>query len=259
VAISVAGARAATNDSLRLGSHFDQICTNISYLCQLKPRPKVNLVMQMMKPNMEELPELVTLAARLGADGVVAPNLDYTPTAEVDALKAFAYSPDPHHVELTEEAEKRGKELGVKVRTYPLRPSSDVLMCDADPVHNVWISVRGEVAPCPYLTLPYQGDFPRLFWGECQYLSQFSFGKVTEGLDRVFNSQEARSFQQAFARRLQVDRLDAIVDKVPSLLSPRSTLAGFLKPLAQTTSLRKAATLLPPPDLCRNCYKFYGL
>ncbi len=260
VAISVAGARAATNDSLRLGSHFDQICTNISYLCQLKPRPKVNLVMQMMKPNMEELPELVTLAARLGADGVVAPNLDYTPTAEVDALKAFAYSPDPHHVELTEEAEKRGKELGVKVRTYPLRPSSDVLMCDADPVHNVWISVRGEVAPCPYLTLPYQGDFPRLFWGECQYLSQFSFGKVTEGLDKVLNGQAARSFQQAFARRLKTSKFDIVTaDELPALLEPRSARAGFLKPLAQTTSLRKAATLLPPPDLCRNCYKFYGL
>ena len=216
--------------------------------------------MQMMKPNLEELPELVTLAARLGADGVVAPNLDYTPTAEVDALKAFSFSPDLHQAELTDEAQARGKELGVKVHIYPLRPSSDVLMCDADPVHNVWITVWGEVAPCPYLALPCRGDFPRLFWGKEEQLSRFSFGKVTDRLDQVLNGQAARSFQEAFSRRLRAGRLDMITDvEVPALLHPRSTLAGFLEPLAKTTSLSKSAALLPPPDLCRSCYKFYGL
>ena len=260
VAVSLAGARAGNNDSLRLGSHLDQICANVSYLCQLKPRPKVNLVMQMMKPNLEELPELVTLAARLGADGVVAPNLDYTPTAEVDALKAFSFSPDLHQVELTDEAQTRGKELGVKVHICPLRPSSDVLMCDADPVHNVWITVWGEVAPCPYLALPCRGSIPRLFWGREEHLSRFSFGKVTDGLDRVIKGQAARSFREAFGRRLQTSTLDTITAvEVPALLSPRSTSAGFLEPLAQATFLRKAAALLPPPNLCRNCYKFYGL
>ncbi|HUV56048.1 MAG TPA: radical SAM/SPASM domain-containing protein [Dehalococcoidales bacterium] len=260
VAISVAGARAETNDSLRVGSHLDQICANVSYLCQLKPRPKVNLVMQMMKPTLEELPELVTLAARLGVDGVVAPNLDYIPTVEVDALRAFSFSPDFHQIELINEAQTKGKELGVKVRIYPLRPSSDILMCDADPVHNVWITVWGEVAPCPYLALPCRGDFPRLFWGKQEHLSRFSFGRVTEGLDRVVNSQSARSFREAFARRLQASRLDTMTAVALSAMPRvRSTSGAFLEPLAETKSLKKATALLPPPDLCRNCYKFYGL
>ena len=149
--------------------------------------------------------------------------------------------------------------MGVKVHTYPLRPSSDVLMCDANPLHNVWISAWGEVVPCAYLTLPGQGNIPRLFWGKAASFPSFSFGKVTDGLDRVLSGKTARSFRQAFARRLQADTLDTIVDEVPSLLSPRSTLAGFLKPLAQMTSLTKSATPLPPPDLCRNCYKLFGL
>jgi MoaA/NifB/PqqE/SkfB family radical SAM enzyme len=260
IAISVAGAKAITNDSLRLGSRLDQICANVSYLCQLKPRPTVNLVMQMMKPNLEELPELVTLAAKLGADGVVAPNLDYIPTSEVDTLKAFDYSPDPNYTKLTEEAQRRGKELGVKVHIYPLRPSTDVLMCDADPMHNVWISVQGEVAPCPYLTLPYRGKFPRLFWGECQYLSHFSFGKVTEGLDRVFNNEKACSFREAFARRLKTNKLDTITTvALFALPRVRSTSAAFLEPLAEIKPLKKSTALLLPHDLCRRCYKFYGL
>ncbi|MDI6814495.1 MAG: radical SAM/SPASM domain-containing protein [Dehalococcoidales bacterium] len=259
IAISVAGARAETNDSLRVGCHLDQICANISYLCRLKPRPKVNLVMQMMKPNLEELPELVTLAARLGVDEVIAPNLDYTPTAEVDALKAFGFSLDLHQAELTEEAQRKGKELGVKVHIYPLRPSYDVLMCDADPVHNVWITVWGEVVPCAYLALPCRGSIPRLFWGKAELFPRFSFGKVTEGLDRVLEGQTARSFREAFGRRLQMDRLDTIAFGVPSALSPRSAWAGFLELSTEATSLSKAAALLPPPDLCRNCYKLYGI
>ena len=71
--------------------------------------------MQMMKPNLEELPELVTLAAKLGADEVIAPNLDYIPTNAVDALKAFSPSTIPHHSQLVNEAQARGKELGIKV------------------------------------------------------------------------------------------------------------------------------------------------
>jgi MoaA/NifB/PqqE/SkfB family radical SAM enzyme len=262
VAISVAGARATTNDSLRIGCSLDQVCANISYLCQLKPRPKVHLVMQMMKPNLEELPELVTLAARLGVDEVVAPNLDYIPTAEVDTLKAFSFSPDLHQIELTQEAQRKGKELGVKVHIYPLRPSYDVLMCDADPVHNIWITVWGEVVPCAYLALPCRGDFPRLFWKEHQQLTRFSFGKVTEGLDKVLDNQTARSFRGAFARRLQADMVDAIDAGVPSFVSPRSARAGLIKPPSQTESAeswKRRNALLPPPAPCHNCYKFYGL
>ena len=133
-------------------------------------------------------------------------------------------------------------------------------MCDAEPVHNVWISVWGEVAPCPYLALPCRGDFPRLFWGKEEHLSRFSFGKVTEGLDRVLNGQVAGSFREAFARRLLTGRLDTMTDVALSAMPRvRSTSAAFLEPLAQTTSVRKAAALQPPPDLCRNCYKLYGL
>ena len=259
VAVSVAGARAATHDSLRVGSSLDQICANISYLCQLKPRPRVNLVMQMMKPNLEELPELVALAARLGVDEVIAPNLDYIPDEEIDNLKAFDFSPESHHIELISETHRKGEELGVIVHTYPLTASNDVLMCDANPLHNVCITAGGEVTPCVYVALPLQGDVPRIFRGKVETFPRLSFGNVMEGLDKVLNGQAARSFRQAFARRLQADTLDAISDKVPSLLSPRSTLAGFLKPLAQTTSPTMSATLLPPPDLCHNCYKFYGL
>lgn len=260
VAISVAGALGETNDSLRAGSHLEPICANISYLCKLKPRPKVHLVMQMMRPNIEELPELVTLAARLGVDEVIAPNLDYTPTEEVDALRAFNRSGDHNCTELTEEATRRGRELGIKVHLYPLSPRDDVLVCDADPVHNVWISVSGEVAPCPYLALPCRGQIPRLFWGKKEDLARFSFGNVLEGLDRVLNGQAARSFREAFSRRLLADRLGTMTDVNSSSL-PRvsSTSVDFFESLAQMTRRERSSALPPAPDICPTCYKLYGL
>jgi len=259
VAVSVAGARAETNDSLRVGSHLERICANISYLCRLKPRPKVHLVMQMMRPNMEELPELVTLAARLGVDEVIAPNLDYTPTDEVDALRAFSRSANHNYIGLTEEATRRGKELGIKVHIYPLRPRDDVLVCDADPVHNVWISVSGEVAPCPYLVLSLRGQLPRLFWGKCEYLQRFGFGNVMGGLDRVFKGQTARSFREAFSRRLLADRLGTAARINSSLPRISSSSIDFFESLAQMARSKRSSVLPPAPDICHNCYKLYGL
>ena len=260
VAISVAGARAATNDSLRVGANFNQICANISYLCQLKPRPRVNLVMQMMKPNVEELPELVTLASRLGVDEVVAPNLDYIPAAEIDDLKAFTPSPDPHQTELMGEAHSKGEELGVKVHVYPLTPNNDVSVCDAGPLHNVCITVWGEVMPCVYVALPCRENIPRLFWGEAETFPRFSFGKVTERLDKVMKSKMARSFREAFARRQAASRLDTMSAVTQSAMPRvRSTSAAFLEPLTRITPTRKLAALPPPPELCRHCYKLYGL
>ncbi len=260
VAISVAGALAETNDSLRVGSRLDQICANTSYLCHLKPRPKVTLIMQMMKPNMEELPELVTLAKNLGADEVVAPNLDYTPTPEVAALRAFGLSPNSNYIKLIEEAKRKGKELGIKVHIYSLTPRNDVLMCDAEPVHNIWITVWGEMAPCPYVALPCRNDFPRLFWGKEEQLPRFSFGKVTEGLDRVLDNERARPFQGAFARRLQTDKLTILADAaIPSMPTLMSRFVAFQKTLAELNARRQTVGLPPPPSLCQNCYKLYGL
>jgi MoaA/NifB/PqqE/SkfB family radical SAM enzyme len=260
VAISVAGAHAETNDYLRVGSYFERICANIDYLCGLRPRPKVHLLMQMMKSNKEELPELVTLAAELGVDEVIAPNLDYIPTEEVDTLRAFARNARDSYLEITEEATRRGKELGIKVHIYPIEPRDDILMCDADPVHRVWISASGEVAPCPYLALSVRGRIPRLFWGKKEDISPLSFGNVLQGLDRVLNGQPALSFREAFSRRLLADRFSTI-GKVKGSSLPRvsSSSIAFLESLAQMTHKEQSSMLPPPPDTCRNCYKLYGL
>lgn len=257
VAVSLSGSKATTNDSLRMGARLERITSNLSRLLERSPRPEVHLVMQTMRPNMEELPEVVRLAAELGVEEVVFPNLDYSPSPEVEALHAFDREADPHYGELLEEAQRIGKELGVGVHPYPLAPRQDVLMCDAQPVHTVWISVFGEVTACPYLCLSVKGKIPRLFWGELEEIERSSFGDLAEGLDRVWRGKRARTFREAFSRRLAFDRLGTMARADLSDLPRVSSLSvSFLETLA---GMAPGEKIPPPPPVCQHCYKLYGL
>jgi MoaA/NifB/PqqE/SkfB family radical SAM enzyme len=239
VAISVAGARAATNDSLRLGSSLDRIAAHVAFLCEQQPRPRVVLIMQMMPPNLPELPDLVSLAARVGADEVSAPNLDYIPNREVDALRAFVRETDPLTAQAMTEARRRGEELGVAVRLWDLALREDVMVCEADPLHNLWVAVDGQASPCAYLALPCRAPFPRLFEGISENVPRLTFGDVSRGLGPAWSSREARAFRQAFARRHQWGQMgfafDALLDRSAPPLPP------------------------PPPSPCLHCYKLYGV
>lgn len=238
VAVSVAGARPATHDALRVGSSLDRVAAAVAGLCARSPRPRVVLIMQLMTPNLEDLPELVDLAAELGADEVVAPHLDYLPSPAFDGLRAFAWEPDPRLAGLAEEAVRRGERLGVKVHVYDPRLRDDVLVCAADPLHNLWITVDGQGAPCAYLALPCRDGFPRYFEGSLENVRRLTFGDVRAGLPRVWGSRPARAFRAAFSRRDQWGRVGYLLD---ATLSPSTAPA-------------------PPaaPPQCRRCYKLYG-
>lgn len=237
VAVSVAGARSTTNDSLRVGSSLERIAAHVSHLCAQNPRPKVVLIMQLMPPNLPELPELVCLAGELGADEVVAAHVDYVPTPEVDALRVFGREPDPLISQLVAETERRGKELGVAVHVFGWTLRDEVIVCAADPIHNLWVTVDGQAAPCPYLALPCRNGFPRLFDGMSEHLERVTFGEVANGLGRAWGSRAARSFREAFARRHRWGTVEFVLD----------------------AALNPSPSPPPAPPPCRRCYKLYGV
>ena len=78
--ISFAGSNKKTHESIRQGSDFDQICANIRFLSTLKSFhniqfPKIWLNPILMKRNIQELPEIIDLAKKLGCDGVASSHL----------------------------------------------------------------------------------------------------------------------------------------------------------------------------------------
>ena len=259
IAVSVAGARAATHDSLRTGSSFGQICINISRLSGAKSHPDIHLVMQMMKPNIDELPGLVDLAAELRADRVIAPNLDYTPVAEMEDLKVFGRIRDPHLEDIIEEAKMRGKKRGIEVQIYPLEPDVNSPVCSDDPLHNIVVNVRGEVSPCVYLSMPIEGEIPRVFWSEDSWVSRFAYGKVEDGLNHILESAQAQQFRRAFSRRVEYARLNAAKTMalltLPGIRNVRNILQGTMG----QASISAPPAMPQAPMQCRKCYKLQGI
>ncbi|MFA5079599.1 MAG: radical SAM/SPASM domain-containing protein [Dehalococcoidia bacterium] len=259
IAISVAGAVSAVHDSLRIGSSLAHICDNIISLSATKSHPHIHLVMQMMKPNISELPALVDLAAELKVDRVIAPNLDYIPDAGTEQLRAFSEISDPELERIIMEAQLRAKKLGIPLHVYPLQPGEDFPVCSDDPLHNIVISVNGEVSPCVYLCLPIEDRIPRWFQGETCFVDRFIYGKVGDGLHEVLGNRSAEQFMAAFEQRIQCSKFNAAesmaILTLPGIRSARKALQH-----ANSQGRPQHPIKIPDaPSHCRACYKLLGI
>jgi MoaA/NifB/PqqE/SkfB family radical SAM enzyme len=126
---------------------------------------------------------------------------------------------------------------------YPLM-AWEVPVCETDPPNNVFFAADGSAAPCPYLRIPKKGDIPRIFMNKGYRVPQTFFGNVREeDFREIWKKQSYREFRRVFEERRKV-RKDAL--QLMDLLSnPRP-----VHPEKE-----------PPPlsDVCRTCYKAYGL
>jgi MoaA/NifB/PqqE/SkfB family radical SAM enzyme len=257
VAFSLADSDPVTHDILRAGTALDHISENIQYLCSLKNRPRVHIAVQMMKSNLENLPKMVQLAARLGADRVIASNLDCVISPEIEALKVFDETPNQQSEEIAAEARRLGHELKIEVETYPLYFQHGIPVCRADPLHTTVVTVNGELAPCVYLSLPVHGDIQRIFKGNKETVPRFVYGKTADGIERCQQIEPARSFLKAFSRRKRLAMVRS-AGNIALLAMPRlrSTDRGFLEPASR---LEGTQALPPAPVPCQHCYKLYGI
>jgi len=244
ISVSFAGTTAHVHESLRTNSRFSQLCRNFESLANLKKqqgydRPWLELHFLMTRANLGEFPALVELAARVGADEVVATNLTYSPSLALDGKHVFGENPLTEDIEIIDQARQNAERLNLPLRVYPLQTEPNTLVCDADPVNTVYINHRGEVTPCVYLGLTVEGQIPRYNRGEAHPFDTLSFGNVSTGLDRALHGSERKTFISAFKRR-----------NVGS-----NPLAMF----AYMNDENSDAELAPPPVPCRHCYKMLGV
>lgn len=244
ISVSFAGTAAGVHESLRTHSGFAQLCKNFESLANLKRQrqmahPWLELHFLMTRANLGEFPALVALAASLGADEVVATNLTYSPSLALDRMHVFGEPPLPEDVEIIQQAKKSAEGLGIPLRIYPLQAEPGTLVCDADPIHTVYINHRGEVTPCVYLGLTVRGRIPRFYQGESHPFDTMSFGNISNGLEPALKGKERARFLEAFKRR--------------NLSS--SPLAMFTYMAGQGAD----EGLPPPPVPCQHCYKMLGV
>lgn len=242
LSISFAGATRETHDAWRVGSSFDKLAANVTRLVNArnarKSKLQIELHFLMMRANLRELPAFVRLAKSLGADQVVATNVAYTPTREIEALRVFANAPDLAHQDLVAEAAEIAQEIKIKFNAYPLKMDPHVLECDAKPTEIAFVNHRGEVTPCVYLGIPVRARAPRVFDGADCAFAPVSFGNVRDGLVAVMQSQARAQFVQPIRKRKSAALLALAVasDETDSLIQ-----------------------IPAPPAPCRACPKMFGV
>lgn len=244
ITVSMAGAAKETHEKIRARSDFDKICENVRMLLNFKTtKPEVNLSFLMTKTNIKELPGFVELAKNLGADKITAPNLSYVATPLHDEIKAFSCSAvDESFLEKIKEAERTAKKYKIAFRAYPLS-TEEVFICEENPLANVYISSDGYVSPCVYLNFPME-SFPRIFCGRNYAVKRTCFGNIArEDLLDIWNKEEYKEFRQGYVKRAEL------------LRNISFDFADIQKLKERIEKLKEA----PLPEVCKTCYKAYGI
>lgn len=249
IGVSLDGSTAETYQSIRRGGDFERVVSNLERLKEVKEKlgskkPQVIVLFIKMVENIDELPALVELASRLGANKVVATNLDCVSKPPDEKLRVFSREDSDAYQSLVDRAETLAQTEGILFLSYPLSPR-EVGVCSAEPLTTTYVSWEGQVGPCVNLNLPV-ANIDRVFWGEKGQLNTLTFGNVEdEELADIWNSEGYRRFRGYFERRRR-----SVADE-PSIENPFS-LMDF------TPDEQGDGEVPPVPPSCRTCYKQYG-
>ncbi len=250
VAVSFAGTTKEGHGSLKT-SNLSRITENVKDLVKARgglEKPHIIFTFLMSKTNVRELPDLVDLAADLGVNEVVVRNLDYVFDEATDKLRAFSCFHEKDYLKLIDsisEARKRAIKRNIKFRPYPL-VMEEIVMCDANPLKGLVISAEGDLYPCIYLNLPFK-KIPRIFCGQRIEIEKPYFGSIDDFWNS-WNSKDYVEFRKAYERR--VEAYKEVLHE--ALFSPSSVDHTMSK-------IRKVFTEHPIPEICKTCYKAYGV
>lgn len=166
--VSLDGATAETYESIRDGSSFETVASNVRSLMRLvgaraDGRPSVSIVFVLMRRNAHELPALVHLAADWGVPRLWVQNLSHSfadtdPSGAYAPIRRFAErealwpAPDERTEELLAAARQAASERGIELRLpcleeRPSRRRPGEPGCDW-PWRSAYVTHRGAVQPC---------------------------------------------------------------------------------------------------------------
>lgn len=177
---SIDGTDAETYENIRLNAHFDKVISNLENLVEAKKRmssslPHLHMVMVIMRQNLEQLPELVRLARKYGAEEVFAQQLshDFGDPAfhkKFQPLNTYVHEQsllyeEPQKIEkYFGEAKALAQEYGLVLRLPRSRPRPHPAerpgreRCDW-PWTGAYVSFQGYAMPCCMASTPETVNF----------------------------------------------------------------------------------------------------
>ena len=245
IGFSLSGTTAETHNRIRVGSDFGEVVEQISLLGRIKDErgrelPGVHLVYLMMKDNIDELPDFVGLARKLGIGEIVLLNQVVAVNARQEEERVYDSPEAGHFEEILKETAIRAAESRIRLFRPSLYPA-EAAVCGEDPLRNLYISVIGDVSPCVYLNLPLsdRGPDPE---GYRTPIRCVTFGNIfKQPFPDIWNGEEYRCFRERFeGRKRTLDeihaRLGGMGASFPSADDPLSL----------------------PPEPCRGCCRIMG-
>ncbi len=227
VAVSIASPKLEEHRKIR-GCDLYEILEGIRLLSEYGI-PKIVVTTVMMKNTVKNLPELIKIAKEYGVSEVIANNLDYVPSKDLEELKVFSHEEDRELTRILEDAKKVAKNSGVNVVVKPVK-LEECLVCAENPIKNCLVTVDGRIAPCVYLHLPTKSDvIRRVFLGREITVPKVYFGNLRETeFKKIWNGRKYKEFRNVFVRRLSV--VPGFDFEIPEL-----------------------------PEVCKTCYKAYSV
>lgn len=249
IGLSADGARAETYEAIRTGADFETFCGNVRRLTGMRMGkvPWVMFNFVMMPSNIDELEDVVRLAADLHVDQVNFKQCDVVRGGQERNLGLFAWKADREirrHEKALVKARKSARKLGVETTAFAFVPDEQPV-CDQDPRNSLFVRFDGSVAPCINLAI----GGPSCFLGEAVVMPAVHYGRLPEeDLAALWKTESCRFYRTRFEERVKAhDRELVRVDIGPSLVKLHEAFA-------------KARRAMPEaPEGCRTCHYLYDI
>ena len=148
--VSIGEAREETYRRLRAGGDFAKVIANIERLVAIKKElgsqlPLICANLTLVKSNLDELPEFVELAHRIGVQRIVGRQLILNEGLDMSCEVVTAFS---HADQVIDAAERKAKDYGMHFSVPRYRGELLPKSCQA-PWRQLYISSNGDVSVCP--------------------------------------------------------------------------------------------------------------
>ena len=249
IALSADGARAETFEAIRQGASFAGFCENVRYLTDMRigktPRVMFNCVM--MPSNIEELQDIVRLAASLQVDQVNFKQCDVARGGQERKLGLFASEANREihrHEKALAKARKLARKLGIETTAFAFVPD-ELPTCDQDPRNSLFIRYDGRVSPCINLAI----GGPSCFLGENVVVPTVHYGCLPEeDLMALWETESCQFYRKRFDDRVKAhDTVLARANFEPSLIKLQEVFAEAREAMPEA------------PKGCRFCHYLYDI
>lgn len=235
-------------ERIRVGSNFDLVCRNIRHFSDLRLQgTKVMLNYVMMRSNIDQLPQLVELAAELGIDHINFKQCEVIRGVRGKDLGLFqeAETLETRRREaLVDVARGLATKLGIRANVTPFIPV-ERCVCEQDPRNSMFVRFDGAVSPCINLA----NGGPTTFLGRDVVLPDISYGALPDNeLPALWDSEVCLRYRTIFGERCR--QYENVF--MEGLVSDSRRTPQRLLEIAKRRMPR-------PPSGCEICHYLYGL